>query len=185
MGAKRETWVRHRLDLGMRNWIIAYARDNLWRVQSWYSLEDLIQEGFFCYCKCNLRYGNIENTKHFMVLVKRTFINKVHDLSRKANIRKGELTLDIDSPVFEILESEDTQFNTLLNQLPPEIIKMIRTLLKGKSRMKRFASGERETTNEFLCRLSGLDADHINIEEVIREHFAMKNQTTMEGTLHV
>lgn len=43
------------LDAGMRGWIVNIARKNYGRIAN-YEIDDLIQEGYFCYYKCHSRY---------------------------------------------------------------------------------------------------------------------------------
>lgn len=161
----------HYLDEGMRNWIIAYAKANLWRVPNWYQWEDLIQEGFLCYCKCCLKYKNISK-KHFMALVQRTFVNRVTDLSRKKTVRKDESVEDPTSAVFLSRgEPQDTTLMVLLNQMPAEIKSMLLRFVSGKApRRKRYRDRRRETNNEYLCKTAGLDPKFVNIKEIFNQH---------------
>lgn len=43
------------LDTGTRAYILIMARKNCWRIAG-YGVEDLVQEGYFCYYKCKHRY---------------------------------------------------------------------------------------------------------------------------------
>jgi len=40
------------LDEGLKGWMIKTAKNNLWKMGSWYELDDLIQEGYLVYFKC-------------------------------------------------------------------------------------------------------------------------------------
>jgi hypothetical protein len=82
----------------LRSWIVGYARSQRWRIAGWYSVSDLTQDGYLCYCKCRDAYTIGEpdpnavhdlhtvtpdnsQRRHFMVLVQRAFMNHVHTLS--------------------------------------------------------------------------------------------------------
>lgn len=87
-------------DAILRSWIISYARSQRWRVAGWYSVTDLIQDGYICYCKCrnaytlgapnpdahhdlNTKAPDESQRRHFMALVQRAFTNHVHTLSNR------------------------------------------------------------------------------------------------------
>lgn len=164
----------HRLDAGLRGWIVNYARKNYWRVPNYYSLDDLIQEGYVCYAKCNLRYRHVREQRHFMALVKRTFANHIHDLAAERTAKPPEILAEPDSPSLIQVEYSDALIYTLLNQLPAELKRLIHVLLTDSRNipMLRFEDGTRETRNEYLCRLLNVDPALVNIEDVFREHFA-------------
>lgn len=183
---------RNRLDQGLHGWIINYARKNFWRVASWIDFEDLVQDGFLCYCVCNVRYRQVKEQRHFMSLVKITFIRHVHDLA-------NQRTRAIDEPLvlspgqFEDYwgsleamlpsEPEESSFMTLVKQLPDELQKLIVTLQNDgkdlpilsrddkRDHQGRFRVRRRETTNDFHCRLAGLDPQVHDIQAIFREHF--------------
>lgn len=164
----------HRLDAGLRGWIVNYAKKNYWRVPDHYSLDDLIQEGYVCYCKCNLRYRHVREQKHFMALVKRTFANHIHDLASERTAKPPETLAEPDSPSLIQVEYSDAMIYTLLTQLPAELKRLVKILLEDSRNipMLRSEDGTRETRNEYLCRLLGIDPALVNIEDVFREHFA-------------
>src|ERR1017187_5465900 len=86
-------------DSGLEGWIKNTAFREHWRLRTWYSMEDLVQDGYICYCKCRNRYTmnppspehqdlntdtpNDAQRKHFMALVQRTFFNHIMTLSSK------------------------------------------------------------------------------------------------------
>lgn len=161
------------LDDGMRNWIVAYAEKNLWRVPNWYQWEDLIQEGFLCYCKCCIRYKNIQQPKHFMALVQRSFINHVNNLARTKSRRLLEITEDPGSSLFlSNAEPEHIQLTVLVNQMPAEIKHMLTVFVNGKApRRKRYRNyRRRETNNQYLCKVAGLDPDAVSVRNIFDQH---------------
>lgn len=79
------------LDAGMRGFIHKTALKNHWRVQEWYELDDLVQDGFLCYAKCKQAYPELsgktaptqDERRHFMALVRTAFIHHITNLSNK------------------------------------------------------------------------------------------------------
>lgn len=170
----KRTVRQHRLDTGMRGWLVNTAKKNLWRVPPWYVLEDLVQEGYICYSNCNVKYGRELKLKHFMALVKVSFINHIHDLANLKTRNISELVVDPESAILFRIEPEEATFFTLLKQLPRELQELINILLNDASEIPMMCSGrERETTNDYLCRLIGVDPEHVNLQAVFREHFGL------------
>lgn len=162
----------HRLDPGMRGWIVNTSKKNIWRVAHWYDLSDLIQDGFMCYAICHVKYMEVKEQKHFMALVKTTFYNFITDLANEKTQGIQEVVVDPDSQSLVRTEQGDAFFVTMLGQLPVELQQLIKLLLQDgkKPRMKRYRDGTRETTNEHLCRLLGVDPKMVNIMELFKEH---------------
>lgn len=105
-------------DEGLERWIKATAWQEKWRVPSWYKIEDLIQDGYICYCKCRNNYtmalpeagdredgfkhGNlctdtptVVQRKHFMALVQRAFYNHITTLANKASDCQEDVECDL------------------------------------------------------------------------------------------
>lgn len=60
------------LDAGMRGWILRFASRQHHRVARWIDLDDLIQDGFFCYAKCRERYTRRTESGQYQVWLRRT-----------------------------------------------------------------------------------------------------------------
>lgn len=93
------------LDAGMRGFIANTARKELWRVPSWYSVDDLVSEGYVCFYKCRQKYvGKVcynrnggkcrflpekapdaAALRHMMALVSRSFQNRIFDLAKECS----------------------------------------------------------------------------------------------------
>src|ERR1700757_4971786 len=96
-------------------WIIRHSRKNLWRMASWYEIDDLIQDGLMCGYKCLQRYGipGIEiDHPHFMRLVQSTFRNYIGELLRSKRIVDDATSKFEDFPV----ELPDNQSDKLSNE---------------------------------------------------------------------
>lgn len=132
------------LDSGVRGWLRTTAIAEHWRVAGWYSVDDLFQDGFICYCKCRNAYTlsvpepgdrpdgykhqNLFTAdptemqrKHFMNLVQRAFYNHIYTLSMRYPITReqpfAEITLEgSDEPVTaeELLAPEPEGISALV-----------------------------------------------------------------------
>ena len=165
----------HRLDKGMVGWICSTAKKNIWRVPHWYGLDDLIQEGYICYCVCNRKYGHELELRHFMALVKVSYINHIHDIANLKTRNSAELMVPTDSPAFSRVEPEASTFFTLLKQLPSELQELLTILINDAKEIPMLRDGRnRENTNQYLCRLIGIDPTCVNLQAVFREHFGVQ-----------
>lgn len=107
------------LDATMRGYLRNVARKELWKAPSWYSIDDLEQDGYICYYKCHARYTGLTIKRHpskddkrrFMKLVKVAFANHIIWL---ASTNHGE------KPVSDVL-TPDQDPNILWNLLPAEL----------------------------------------------------------------
>ena len=176
------------LDLGMRGWIANFARKNYWRVCSWYSLEDLIQDGYMCFAKCRSRYREKFDTdnptkdqrRHFQALVKTTFSNHISDLA----LKNRQLPMQPVSALAAVGES-DTWFEdklsaeapaatvtALLAGAPAELRALLVALTGDVSECIQRLGGRRETTNEFWCRLVGADPAERDLRRELQEYLS-------------
>ena len=161
----------HRLDAGMHRWIRNTATKNLWRMPPYYDVDDLIQEGYLAYAKCALKYPHVKEVRHFMALVKVSFVNQIHSL---ANRHTKRLAVNICDELLADTASipEHVTFHVLVKQLPNELQELITILLNDARPMLRFTDGTRETTNEYFCRLIGIPPE-VNVLAVFKEHFGL------------
>jgi hypothetical protein len=118
-------------DSGLQGWLKTTAKAEHWRVASWYSAADLVQDGYICYCKCRDKYTlSVEGSKyqdlftfsdegpsdtqrrHFMSLVQRAFYNRIYTLSvRYPATREQPLAM---------LSVENGEPSTLEEMVPPQ-----------------------------------------------------------------
>lgn len=171
----------HRLDKGIKGWIIKTAKKNHWRVRAWGDLEDLIQEGWWCYARCHRKYPGV-NQAHFMALVKVSFIHHIHFLALKASRRPDSILgknsyQDVDQALEALLAPvpEEQTFVTLMGQLPAEIKQLLVILINDAREIPMLINndGTRETTNQYLWRLLGQKPNGIDLRQAFHEHFTL------------
>ena len=171
------------LDAVLRGWIVNTAKKELWRMSDWYSLEDLVQDGYLCYCKCRERYKkdkqlwSVAPTKMqrrwFMALVQTAYYNHIMTLATKASrtpedssVRLVDL-LDtlVGTPV---AVAEEASITAALAKLPAELMDALEKLTndafdEGVYLRRKLSSNKvnsvraviRETTNEHWERVLG------------------------------
>lgn len=173
------------LDAGMRGFIVNTARQNFWRVASWYEFDDLVQDGYLCYYKCRRRYTEVTDRPHFMSLVKTAFTNHIMTLGTKHNAISEQAISQMGSEDAEgdLLERlgpatpESTSLLVLLANAPAELQQLITALVGegaeklGFQRKKEFRRHIRETTNEYYCRLLGKDPETADLVGELRAYF--------------
>lgn len=134
------------LDYGLAGWIEKTALANLRHIKG-YDLDDLIQEGWACYCKCRNYYvGTLNrnrartcryipvhtptklNRRHFMALVKTAVSNRFATLARES--RKVS-SISLDEVVADALPAveEVATLTTLLLQMPAELRDLVGRLV--------------------------------------------------------
>lgn len=134
-----------------RRWITTTAKENFWRVASYYDLEDLVQDGYLVYFRIHKIYPQAEPAQ-LLRLFQRSYINHIHNLAKRA--RRIEIT---------VLEEQDhplCEFSELIRTImeAPETIRKILTSLACKPyREHRIrADRTRQTTSELMCQLAGI-----------------------------
>lgn len=174
-------------DAGVRGLIVNTAKRNLWKVANWYELEDLVQDGVMIWLKVRGHYypKGVTDIKHLTSLFKTSFSRHIIDLA--AEKRYGEelaisqfIGPDSDGThEWETLlgvQQETATVAVLLHSAPAELKALWRFLTSedGRERLRgryQKKGGVKETTNEFLCRLLGLDPEMVNLEKIARQHF--------------
>lgn len=182
-------------DVGMSGFIVNTARREHWRVARQCDFEDLVLDGVCCFVKCRRRYVDprpeLTPTKDvrrwLQALVKTTFYNHVASLAAK---HKGVS----ETTVTDVSRDGDTlwgvcdrylpsqpplgEFYASLAKAPEELLELMRLLaVDGATALgfvRRVVGGRgsvRETTNEYYCRLLGVDPAKRDIIRELREVF--------------
>jgi DNA-directed RNA polymerase specialized sigma24 family protein len=151
------------MDRGVRGWLLNTCKENYWRVAGWYDFEDLIQDGMLHYVRVSNKYPHVTSQKHLGALFRTAFTNHIHDLSK----RRSRIDCEINEcllgvPIAEVESVANTQPDTslIMAQLPPILRSLLNTLQddpRAYRRFRRRLDGTRETNNDHLCRLIGLD----------------------------
>lgn len=177
------------IDQGASNWIIKTARKNHWRVQSWMDISDLIQDGYLCWYMVVERYQDrVENLDHMMKLFMRVYTNHLHDLASRRSRLSEQCFVDFlrpdqtDSFLIERLmpagEESDAELRLMLDKAPPNVKATLDLFStedgrrKLQSKPRRQPNGVRETLNDRLCRLIGIDPTGVDLVGQVRDFLA-------------
>lgn len=172
------------LDAGVRGLIVNMAKKNFWRVASWYDLQDLIQDGYLCFAKVRNRYPTATDVRHVTALFKTTFFRHITDLANERTQGNEQTISQLvavpgqEEAVWERLiggQDEEATLKVMLRNAPAELRALYRFLSSedGRRRLSepyRWRYGVRETTNQYLCRKLGFDANTVNLEEMARNY---------------
>lgn len=166
------------MDAGAKGWLVQTARKNLWRVPDSYELRDLVQDGYWHWARIVHRYevmpNRIRSRKHLMGLFKITFINHVNDLSKRKS-RMVEVAFD-DLPPAVTARMQYSAAQDLIGLAPPLVKLAFVAIMSddGARRMRSayrvYAGGARETLNERLCRLTGLDPKVFDLPDEMKRY---------------
>lgn len=146
------------MDDGVRKWIARTARENFWRVQSFYEIDDLIQDGYICYMKVRSRYPQAKKPAHIMRLLQVTFKNHIQDLARRRTIERRVM----ETEAVRYSNFIDPESHALFQSAPDYVKEFFRFVLSDASKKLRTPYGPnyrgrgRETTHERLCRFLAL-----------------------------
>lgn len=159
-----------RMDAGFRGWIYNTARKNYWRVAASCELDDLIQEGYWIYYHVVRRYPHVRDRAHLMRLVQISYVTRIHDLARRD--KRPEVAFDDLPPV--VVNSMGYGPQTLMGDAPPFVRLALYALMTADGRTLRAEPrerirGRRETFNERLCRMTGLDPKIVDLPAEIKK----------------
>jgi hypothetical protein len=179
---RRRPADNRRMDQGALAWMINYARQNLWRVTPLYGLDDLIQEGHWCWQYVITHYPQARKPAHLMALFKLACHSHFTTLARKRTKDQDAVanyTAFLETSP-EILEPEHASFAALLRSAPEPIRKVLELYVTNPRKVRRSKhrrvskSGKRETTTEFYSRLIGVPRGMVipRLAEEIQEYFS-------------
>lgn len=178
------------MDRSARAWLVTVVANHYWRVAHWYDFEDLLQDGHMVWWRVIQKYetepGRVRSRGHLMRLFKTSFLNHIHQLSKDATCRRVEVRAEDVVPEAEgdaqdlwsrLGWSHDAgEYARLIAEAPATVKPLITALLFGPpSRALRALyrvnpDGTRETTNERLCRLVGIDPATMDLATELRSY---------------
>lgn len=168
-----------RMDRGAVGWLHTTVKQNYWRVASWMDYEDLIQDGFYFYCRITEKYPNVTTPSHRMALFKTAFTNHIHDLAKKrtrdSSLSSRESDLGVSLPTLAEQTEPESPDTSLIIATLPDVLRRLIVVLQTDERVRkpyRRRGAVRETTNERLCRLVGVNPDSVNILALLHLHLS-------------
>ena len=173
----------------IEGYVVNYLKKNYWRVAAHHEYEDLLQEAYFKFLVVKDKYPEVVNPPHFMALFKTAwnnhFINLSKTQTKDITIIESQLMGEIS--LFELSDKKgrvndhEGDVTILLKQAPEEIQLLFAALddtdlvklLRQKSQKIRNGNrrARRETTNQALCRILGLNPEDVDIRNMLFNHF--------------
>lgn len=166
-------------------WSRNFASINRWRMPTDMDYEDLVQELWLLFHKVSTKYDDVTNPKHFMRLFQTTVRNWSikQAWNRTGRKERGGATVrtgvgsdgqGAGSSVYERTPSgmdhmQQVEYKMLLDDCPAELRPLVSKLVQQVEqegakvarrtflRSRKQASGERETTNDRICRMCNVD----------------------------
>lgn len=164
---------------GVEAWAKKFISQNLWRVRPLFDADDLLQDAYYYFLFVQERYPEVVDSKHFFALFKTCFRNHVTGLSNK---RTKENTCVMSALSDEMSAAaldeaaqradndggfSDVELHLLLDEAPPELRLALERIVREQ--LPRERDGVlRETTNNYLCRLSGLVPGSCDLSSLLR-----------------
>jgi hypothetical protein len=168
----------------IEGWTVNFVNKNIWRCGPDYDMEDLVQDAFLTYMMVRDRYPEVRTPQHFMALFKRCFGNHVHALANKRTKRSEQHLDEEERQKLKRLKAPDGDIDEKMLRLSLESLarpvkKLIEEMgvLNPDIRTERVRSKQvlpngskvRETTNQFFCRLAGVDPADVDMVRMVEE----------------
>lgn len=175
--ARSHSLIGPLLDKGGYAWLVNTARKNYWRVAAWMEVEDLIQEGQACYVKVRAHYPD-QHPAVTMALFKSSYINRLHDLANRRTRQDSEipycLMTEADVAFFENRQIDEfAELLRIAAEAPPVVGRLLMKLFENPVPLSqpyaRKAHRTRETFNERLCRIVGVDPESHDLHTALLE----------------
>lgn len=168
----------------IEGWVVNFITKNVWRTKPAYDWCDLYQESYLCYDRCVHMYPEVVEAPHFMRLVQVTTLNRITDLANKRTKRR-EVPMEVgdeDSTMclldmvpnnmLGISDYENEEWKVMKDS-PQLLRRLVRVLTASDVVLAyRVVGGIRETTNELLCRLVGVDSTRRDLVGYLRSYLS-------------
>lgn len=156
----------------IEGWAVGYVSKNVWRTEPEYDFDDLMQECYLVFMLVDDYYPLVVEAPHFMALFKKCVFNRIHDLANRRSSRSEVSSstsiyyedmdrtteLSINQQPSNEDHSKVVEWGIFLTELPESVRRVVVALVDDRPPVyMRDMEGIRETRNQYLCRLSGLD----------------------------
>jgi hypothetical protein len=161
------------MDQTARLWLFKYAKKNLWRVSRWMELEDLVQLGYESYYESRKRYPTAVNSNHIMRLFMLVFRSKIETAVEENGRQVDDARSDL-VDLFDNHGKDFSRFHILVLQAPKMIADALTVMIEREEDLRKpcsvYASGRRETLNDRLTYMMGLDRK-VDVVKTMRSYF--------------
>lgn len=172
----------------VERWALRYCLQNEWRTLPEFDRDDLFQEAYFIFAMVCERYWQVNEARHFMRLFQICLRNRINRLSndRTRRFAKGDVPMaclnagdDEETVLHEGsapgLQEEMVDHISMVADCDP-IQQLFTQLVDAEApiRYRRYKNGARETTNEFLCRVTNKDPEQADMVGAVLDWAAGK-----------
>ena len=163
------------MDKSERGYLYKYARKNYWRVASWMDFDDFIQTGCLAYYETRKRYPDAIDPKHIMALYKLVLRTHIENIVRVKS-RQPDM-VEAPGRIENLVSVSDTIVLSDLLRKAPSPIKEALLLFTDENKRAQLAKpysrskGQRETLNQRICSLLGLDHKCTDVVGEMRAYF--------------
>ena len=157
------------MDAVALRWLAKVARSQYWRVAHWMDFEDLLCDGLLCWQIVLVKYPQATTPPHRMRLFQTIYRNHLHKLANKRSAQVPELACEQlpDDP-----QCPDAELAQLVAEAPEPLRRCLLLILAhphlAARPHRRWLNGRRETTNQYLCAIIGIDPTTINLHRQLR-----------------
>ena len=177
------------MDKGAIGWMTRYASKNYWRIAAHMDFEDLCQEGIECYYRVVRRYvdghynggkGTVTDRPHIMRMFQLRFRSRIEDLAKSRSQQVDFAVGDLFESTIQVPDLNATAISELsarLAKAPLPVKNVLQLFLtpEGLAELQKpyeIREGKRETFNQRLCRLTGLDPKVTNLPKLVQSYFS-------------
>jgi len=152
----------------IEGFITNFLKKNYWRVESYMTYEDCIQEAQVTFYRLKNKYGNLDHPSHFMALYRTAWTNDFNDYAALATKHRNEVSSEMseeakDKQVIGEL-ANDGELSVMIEQAPSDIKLVLQLLLTAPVEVLDMFSSVwkkrgkyRDFGNEHLCEILGLE----------------------------
>ena len=170
----------------IEGYVVNYMKLNFWRIQTVFTMDELMQEARITFLYLKSKYPNIDTPEWFMAVFKTAFKRKIDTWSvRDAKRRKPETcfsdAFDGDSEIESLVVGVDHNYGFLavmIEEAPEEVLSVLSLMLNCPRElfdlmidMWRSKGKKKEHGNEFLCEVLGYDSEKVDLVKAVKEYF--------------
>jgi len=148
----------------IEGFVVNYLKKNYWRVESYMTYEDVMQEAHLKFLYVKSKYTALKTPQHFMALYKRAFINEFNDFAILATKHRHEVCEEAQDEEVSGELANDGELSVMIEQAPSDVKLVLQLLLTAPVEVLDMFSSVwkkrgkyRDFGNEHLCEILGLE----------------------------
>ena len=167
----------------IEGFVTNFLKKNYWRVESYMTYDDAMQEAQVTFYRLKNKYGNLDRAQHFMALYRTSWVNDFNDFAILATKHRHEVC-DVETDELEQYSvsgelNNDGELSVMIEQAPSDIKLVLQLLLTAPVEVLDMFSSVwkkrgkyRDFGNEHLCEILGLEGK-TDIVNKINKYFTL------------